>query len=830
MPGQIIDRPNPQPLPSRIPDYVDNLLVKLDRATLSAETSSALEKYRRAANYIAAAMIFLQDNVYSKRDLTHEDIKPRLLGHWGTCPALTLIYSHLNYLVKEHDLDMIYVVGSGHGAPSILANLWIEGSLSKFYPDCSQDTKGLHTLISGFSTTGGFPSHINAETPGAIHEGGELGYALSVSFGAVMDKPELIVACEVGDGEAESGPTATAWHGFKYIDPAESGAVLPIINVNGFKISERTIFGCMDDREMAALFTGYGYQPRVVDDLEDIDADLNTSMEWALSEIRKIQKAARSGKPIMKPRWPVLIMRTPKGWSGPKKVHGEFVEGSFRSHQVPLVAAKRNPEELAELQAWLKSYKPEELFKDNGDVIDEIKSVVPEVHSKRLGQRKEVYTSYEGINTVDWKAWSLKKGGTASSMQTIGILLDQILLANPKTVRIFSPDEFMSNKLDAVLDHTNRNFQWDEFSNARGGRLIEVLSEHQCQGFLQGYTLTGRVGLFPSYESFLGIIHTMMVQYSKFNKMARESNWRGDIASINYIETSTWTRQEHNGFSHQNPSFIGAVLNLKPTAARVYLPPDANTFLSTLDHCLKSKNYVNLMVGSKQPSAVFLSADEAENHCRAGASVWKFASIDDGLNPDVVLVGIGTELTFEVISAAMLLRKKAPEMRVRVVNVTDLMILGAENSHPHSLTNDDFNSLFTEEVPIHFNYHGYANELKGLLFARPNLDRISIASYMEEGSTTTPFNMMLLNQTSRYHVAKAAVKGAGKRNDKVRLKQHELLSELDHEIRSITKTIIRTKTGWVPTYVTYLAANTMKPRSRILIRCRRIEDRDHVAV
>ncbi len=795
MPGQVLDRPNPMPLPSLIPAFVDDLLVKLDKSKLSAETTSALEKFRRAANYIAVAMIFLQDNVYLRRDLKFEDVKPRLLGHWGTCPALTLIYSHLNYMIKKHDLDMIYVVGSGHGAPSILANLWLEGSLSKFYPDCSQNTKGLHTLVSDFSTTGGFPSHINAETPGAIHEGGELGYALSVSFGVVMDKPDLIVACEIGDGEAESGPMATAWHGFKYIDPLESGAVLPILNINGFKISERTIFGCMDDRELAALFTGYGYQPRVVDDLENIDADLNNSMEWALSEIQKIQKAARSGKPIVKPRWPVLLMRTPKGWTGPKKVHGEFVEGSFRAHQVPLAAAKKDPEELADLQTWLKSYRPEELFKDNGDVIDEIKSIIPEEESKRLGQRKEVYASYESLKTVDWKALCTKKGGTASSMQTIGKLLDQMLQANPKSLRLFSPDEFMSNKLDAALDHTNRNFQWDEFSNARGGRLIEVLSEHQCQGFLQGYTLTGRTGVFPSYESFLGIIHTMMVQYSKFNKMAREASWRGDIASINYIETSTWTRQEHNGFSHQNPSFIGAVLNLKPSAARVYLPPDANTFLSTLDHCLRSKNYVNLMVGAKQPSAVFLCADEAENHCRAGASVWKFASTDDGLDPDVVLVGIGTEITFEVIAAAMLLKKKAPEMRVRVVNVTDLMILGAERSHPHSLTDDDFDSLFTDDVPIHFNYHGYGNELKGLLFGRPNLHRVSIACYKEEGSTTTPFNMMLVNETSRYHVAKAAVRGAAKRNSKVKLRQHELLSELDHEIRSVSKTIIETKTG-----------------------------------
>jgi xylulose-5-phosphate/fructose-6-phosphate phosphoketolase len=610
-----------------------------------------------------------------------------------------------------------------------------------------------------------------------------------------MDKPDLIVACIVGDGESETCPTAGAWHGYKFIDPAESGAVLPIIHVNGFKISERTVYGCMDDREMAALFTGYGYQPRVVDDLEDIDADLNNSMEWALGEIRRIQYAARCGKPIMKPRWPVLIMRTPKGWSGPKKVHGEFIEGSFHAHQVPYPAAKSDPEELKGVQEWLESYKPNELFKEDGDIIDEIKSIVPKNPYKRLGQRKESYNAYQGLAPMDWKKLAVKRGSSESCMKLVGKLLSEVVKDNPKTFRIFSPDEFMSNKLDAVLEITGRNFQWDEFSNARGGRLIETLSEHQCQGFMQGYTMTGRTALFPSYEAFLAIVHTMMVQYSKFNKMAGEIEWRGDVSSINYLETSTWTRQEHNGFSHQNPCFIGAVLNLKAKAARVYLPPDANTFLSTMAHCLRSKNYVNLMVGSKQPSAVFLSAEEAENHCRAGASVWKFASSDGGLNPDVVLVGIGSELTFEVIAAAAILRKKVPELRVRVINVTDLMILGTESSHPHALSNDDFDALFTEDAPIHFNYHGYASELKGLLFGRPNMDRVSIASYMEEGSTTTPFDMMLLNQTSRYHVAIQAVKGGTKRNEKVRLVRHELVSELEHEIVNTKMYIMEKKTG-----------------------------------
>jgi xylulose-5-phosphate/fructose-6-phosphate phosphoketolase len=446
------------------------------------------------------------------------------------------------------------------------------------------------------------------------------------------------------------------------------------------------------------------------------------------------------------------------------------------------------------LQLWLESYKPKELFKD-GDVIDEIKSIIPDAAERRLGQKKESYDIYKGLNPINWRKFAVQKGSSESSMKTVGKLLEQVVKDNPKTFRIFSPDEFESNKLDSVLCSTNRNFQWDQFSNARGGRLIEMLSEHQCQGWMQGYTLTGRVALFPSYEAFLGITHTMMVQYAKFGKMARELNWRRNIASINYLETSTWTRQEHNGFSHQNPSFIGAVLNLKPDAARVYLPPDANTFLSTMAHCLQSKNYVNLMVGSKQSSAVFLSAEEAENHCRAGASVWKFASTDDGLDPDVVLVGIGAELTFEVIAAADLLRKMTPDLRLRVVNVTDLMILGSFSSHPHALTDESFNSLFTSDVPIHFNYHGYANELKGLLFDRPNMHRVTIASYKEEGSTTTPFNMMLLNETSRYHVAINAIKGAAKRNEKVRLYLHEVTSELAGMISKTQKFIVTEKTG-----------------------------------
>lgn len=718
-----------------------------------------------------------------------DDIKPRLLGHWGTCPGLILAYAHLNLLATRAKQDFIFVVGPGHGAPAILGSLWLEGSLGKFYPEYSRDKAGLSNLVTKFSTPTGFPSHINAETPGSIHEGGELGYALSVAFGAVMDKPNLVACCIVGDGESETGPTATAWHAAKYIDPAESGAVLPIVHVNGFKISERTIYGCMDDRELVTLFTGYGYQCRFVEDLDDIDADLSRSVDWALHEIEQIQLTARSGKPIWKPRWPVLVLRTPKGWGGPKKVHGEFVEGSFRAHQVPLMAPKTDKSELKDLQSWLQSYEPQTLLDEKGLVPDAVLRIIPSDDSKKLGQQIDTYGSYAPLTVPDWKKFALRQGVVVSCMQTIGKLLDQALIDNPHTFRIFSPDELVSNKLDAVFSHTGRNFQWDESSNARGGRVIEILSEHTCQGFLQGYTLTGRTRLFPSYESFLGIVHTMMVQYSKFNKMARETAWRKDLASINYLETSTWTRQEHNGFSHQNPSFIGAVLELKPKYARVYLPPDANCFLSTLAHCLRAKNYINLMVGSKQPQPVYLSAEEAESHCRAGASVWKFASTDQGVDPDVVIVGIGAELTFEVIEAAAMLRKRLPTLRVRVVNVTDLMILSHEGDHPHALSHEAFNALFTTDRPVHFNYHGYATELKGLIFGRPNLERVSIEGYGEEGSTTTPLDMLLRNRVSRWHVAEAAIKGAAIRNEMVRIDMHKVQGNIRHELRQIQKHI-----------------------------------------
>ncbi|KAJ5105920.1 hypothetical protein NUU61_003267 [Penicillium alfredii] len=794
MPGEVIDRPNPQPLPSHLPDGLEKLSIKLSHETLDPKACDGLFKYRRAAAYIAAAMIFLQDNTRLERDLTFDDVKPRLLGHWGTCPGLILVYSHLNYLIRTMDLDMLYVVGPGHGAPAILAALWLEGSLEKFYPQYSRDNSGLHRLISTFSTTAGFPSHINAETPGAIHEGGELGYALSVSFGAVMDNPNLIVTCVVGDGEAESGPTATSWHAIKYIDPKESGAVLPILHLNGFKISERTIFGCMDQKELLALFSGYGYQVRFVEDLNDIDTDLHCSMVWAVEEIRKIQAAARAGRPILKPRWPMLILRTPKGWSGPRQLHGQFIEGSFHSHQVPLPKAKTDKDHLDLLQKWLADYKPGELFTRDGDIIDEIKTVIPADNAKKLGQRIEVHGSYIAPKLPDWKMFGVQKGQKESAMQAIGKLINEVFVLNPHSVRLFSPDELESNKLDAVFDQTGRNFQWDEFANARGGRVIEVLSEHMCQGFMQGYTLTGRVGIFPSYESFLGIIHTMMVQYAKFIKMVSCS--RNNMAL---------RHQQHQLHRNKHLDTAGTQRILAPepvvhrcraeaqTNRRTRVPATRRQYLPDNGAPLPQVQELRQPNGGLEAAhASVPDPQEAENHCRAGASVWKFCSTDEGLNPDVVLVGIGVEVMFEVIEAAALLRRRIPALRVRVINVTDLMILENEGVHPHALSTEAFDNLFTADRPIHFNYHGYPTELQGLLWCRPRLDRISIAGYMEEGSTTTPFDMMLANRTSRFHVAKAALRGAARRNEKVQVRQHELATEMDHDIVKTRKYIIDT--------------------------------------
>jgi len=659
------------------------------------EELKKLEKYRRLTNYLAAVMVYLKDNVLLKDKLSTDNFKPRLLGHWGTCPGLNLVYSHCNYLIRKHDLDMFLVVGPGHGAPAVLANIWLEGALGKFYPDYKLNSyEGVYNLIHGFSWPGGFPSHVNSELPGCIHEGGELGYALAVSFGAVMDNPNLIVTCVVGDGESETGPTATAWHGYKFIDPKYSGAVIPIIHLNGFKIASRTIYGAMSDQDLVNLFTGYGYQVRIVENMSDIDADMCISMEWALSEIRKIQQAARSGNPIFQARWPILIMKTPKGWTGIKEYHGKQIEGSFRSHQIP-VNPLEDQEAFEKVRDWFYSYKHYELINYEGVVSDEVLSTIPR-EERKMGLNPHTMPKFHPLDLPNIEEFghvkeTYEKNGLMSPItEHVGNYLARVIKMNNNRFRVFSPDELESNKLEGILAETCRNFQWDKDMANKGGQLIEMLSEHSCQGWMQGYALTGRFGLFPSYEGFLGIITTMAIQYAKFIKIGRETGWRPDTPSINYIESSTLWRQEHNGYSHQDPMFINNLLNMKKHIIRIYLPPDTNTFLCAMEKCLNSTNGINLLIGTKKEAPVFLNMEDARKHSAAGISVWKDYCTFGGENPEVVIVGCGNETNVEAIAACILLRHDVPDIRIRFINISDLLVLDIFGTHPHAMGKETF--------------------------------------------------------------------------------------------------------------------------------------------
>jgi xylulose-5-phosphate/fructose-6-phosphate phosphoketolase len=761
------------------------------------EELEAIARYRRVTNYLAAAQIYLKSNAFLEEPLKPEDIKDRLLGHWGTSPGINLIYAHLNSLILRYDLDMFLVTGPGHGAPANLANLYLEGSLHEFYPELTLDKAGLETFVRRFSWPGGFPSHLYPGVPGTIHEGGELGYALATAFGAAMDNPDLIVACIVGDGEAETGPTATAWHSYKFLDPAESGAVLPILHLNGYKISNPTIYGTMSDEELLQLFTGYGYQVQIVEG-DDLDAALYGSMDWAYHEIRRIQEAARSGHPILKPQWPMLILRSLKGWTGIKEIHGEPIEGSYRSHQVPANDLKTNPESLQLVEGWLRSYHIDELFDAEGHPKPEILRQCPKGDRRmgcnphafggRIRQNLDLPDIFKYEVPVEQETAELevlRKGDPVSTVEQVAKYLAEVIQRNPHIFRIFSPDELESNKLGNVLSVTNRDYQWpisphDSHISSHDGRVIEILSEHTCQAWLQGYLLTGRHGLFPSYEAFLGIVTTMMDQFAKFLKMSQEIPWRLPVSSLNYLETSTLWRQEHNGFSHQSPGFINSILNKKAAVTRVYLPPDANCLISTVDHCLRSKEYVNLVIANKQPQPQWLSMKEAIAHCRAGASAWQWASIDDGVNPDVVFVGIGDNPTLEVMAAAHILRSEMPELRVRVVNVTDLLVLEEHTAHPHGLDAEMFDALFTFDRPVIINFHGYPSAIKQLLFDRPNLHRFRINGYQEEGTTTTPFDMNVRNGTSRYHLITQAIRLAAANNPRVAARASERVHHYEY--------------------------------------------------
>ena len=770
----------------------------------------AINRYRRATDYLAGAQIYLQSNVLLREPLRPEHIKDRLLGHWGTCPGINLVYAHLNRLILAHDLDLMLVTGPGHGAPAYLANAYLEGSLRDFYPELTPDHEGVHHFVRRFSWPGGFPSHLYPGVPGTIHEGGELGYALATAFGAAFDNPDLIVGCIVGDGEAETGPTAAAWHGPKFLDPAESGAVLPILHANGYKLSNPTVTGTMDDREVRSLFEGYGWAVRFVEGVDDLDARLAAAMDWALAEIRGIQRAARTGQALEKPRWPLLVLRTPKGMGGVKELDGKPVEGSFRSHQVPVPDAKHNPAHLKLVEDWLRSYRVEELFDAGGIPAADLLALCP-LGGRRIGSNPHTFggrlrqplalPAMHEHATPPRSEEPLARGRVnASSVEAVGRYLAGVIAANPRNFRIFSPDELTSNKLGGVFAApTQRDYQWPveggdrvEHTGRHDGRVLEVLSEHNCQAWLQGYLLTGRHGLFPSYEAFLNIVISMMDQFAKFLKVSAEIPWRLPVSSLNYLETSTLWRQEHNGFSHQSPGFINALLNNKRKMLRVYLPPDANCLVSTMDHVLRGVNYVNLVIANKAPMPVWLTMDEAIAHCRAGASVWSWASTDEGLDPDVVLVGIGDVVTVEVLAAADILRRELPELRVRVVNVTDLLILERHGDHPHGLDDGMFHALFTADRPVVVNFHGYPSAVKQLLYGRGTGDHWTINGYREEGTTTTPFDMLVRNGASRYHLIQQAIRAAAARNPRVAVRAAERVSHFEYVLRAFRERIVRT--------------------------------------
>lgn len=763
-----------------------------------------LKKYQRAVDYLAAAQIYLQSNFLLKEPLKPEHLKPRLLGHWGTCPGINLIYAHLNRLILQYNLNMFLVTGPGHGAPANLANLYLEGSLVHYYPDLTLDSSGLGTFIKSFSWPGSFPSHIYPGQPGTIHEGGELGYALGTAFGAVMDNPDLIVACIVGDGEAETGPTATAWHSTKFLDPVESGAVLPIVHINGYKISTPTIYGTMSDEELDLLFRGYGYKPYIVEG-DELDASLWLAMDQAYKDIREIQQAARSGNRIEQPAWPVILLRSLKGFSGVKVMDGELIEGSYRSHQVPVKDASTNPKHLKLLEEWLRSYKPGELFDENGHPVADVLKMIPK-GDHRMGMNPNTLGKHTPQNLQPQNIHSFEitlekeRGGQIlrgkrqeSNVRSLTPYMNAVIKDNPTTFRIFSPDELESNQLN-VFKSTHRDYQWplkptDTYISPNDGRVLEILSEHTCQAWMQGYVLTGRHALFPSYEAFLGIITTMMDQYAKFIKVSGETSWRLPVPSLNYLATSTLWRQEHNGFSHQNPGFINTLLNKKGKTVRIYFPPDANTLISTMDHCFRSKNYVNLVIANKPEMPQWLTMEEAVAHCRAGASVWPWASTYEGVDPDVVLVCIGDVITLEVMAAVDMIRKALPELRVRVVNVTDLLVLETDSKHPHGLTQDMFDALFTQHSPVIFNFHGYPTAIQSLLFDRGNPHRFQINGYREEGTTTTPFDLLISNGVSRFQIAIQAVRTAAARNPAVAAKALEKISFLQYQLRDHTRYI-----------------------------------------
>ncbi|MFI0412417.1 phosphoketolase [Actinomadura sp. 3N508] len=722
-----------------------------------------IDAYWRAANYLSAGQIYLLDNSLLREPLQPEQIKPRLLGHWGTSPGLNFCYVHLNRVIKARDLDMIYIMGPGHGGPSAVANAWLEGAYSEVYPRVSQDAEGMRRLFRQFSFPGGVPSHVAPETPGSIHEGGELGYSLAHAYGAAFDNPDLVVACIVGDGEAETGPLAASWHSTKFVDPVHDGAVLPILHLNGYKIANPAVLARIPEEELVRLLEGYGHAPIVVsgDDPAVMHRQMAAALDRALDEIARIHRDAREDGATDRPRWPMIVLRTPKGWTGPKVVDGLPVEGTWRSHQVPLAGVRQDPGHLAELEAWLRSYRPEELFDEDGRLVAELRALAPE-GARRMSANPHANggTLLRPLDLPDPRVHAVpvaERGKPmAEATRVLGNYLRDVVADNPSTFRIMGPDETASNRLGAVFEVTDRVFAGETLDTdehlARAGRVMEVLSEHLCQGWLEGYLLTGRHGLFNSYEAFIHIVDAMFNQHAKWLKVARDLPWRRSIASLNYLLSSHVWRQDHNGFTHQDPGFLDVVMNKKAEIVRVYLPPDANTLLSVGDHCLRSRDYVNVIVAGKQPAPVWLSMEEAVAHCTRGIGIWEWASTDNGADPDVVLACAGDVPTLETLAAADLLRRFFPDLRVRVVNVVDLMRLQPVEEHPHGLSDTEFDALFTTDKPIIFAFHGYPYLIHRLTYRRRGHGNLHVRGYKEEGTTTTPFDMVMLNDLDRFHL------------------------------------------------------------------------------
>jgi xylulose-5-phosphate/fructose-6-phosphate phosphoketolase len=731
----------------------------------TAEEVRLMNAYWRAANYLSVGQIYLSDNALLREPLRIEHVKRRLLGHWGTTPGLNFIYVHLNRLIRKNDLNVLYICGPGHGGPGMVANTYLEGTYSELYPDVSQDADGLKRLFKQFSFPGGIPSHASPETPGSINEGGELGYSLMHAYGAVLDNPDLLAACVIGDGEAETGPLAASWHSNKFLNPVRDGVVLPILHLNGYKIANPTVLARLSDEELASLMVGYGHRPYFVvgDDPETMHQLMARTLDAVFAEIQTIQREAREGGFFERPQWPMIVMRTPKGWTGPKEVDGLPTENSFRSHQVPLAELASKPDHLKMLEEWMRSYKPEDLFDENGKLTAELADLAPK-GERRMGANPHANGGMllKDLRLPDFRDYAVDvpKPGTvvAEATRAMGQFLRDVMKRNEdsRNFRVMGPDETASNRLNALFEVTDRvstaTILPTDDHVSLDGRVMEILSEHVCQGWLEGYLLTGRHGFFSCYEAFIHIVDSMFNQHAKWLKTTRHIPWRRPIASLNYLLTSHVWRQDHNGFSHQDPGFIDHVINKKAEVVRVYLPPDANTLLSVTDHCLRSRHYINVIVAGKQPALQYLDMEAAIKHTAAGIGIWEWASNDQGTEPDLVMACAGDVPTLETLAAVDILRQRFPDLKIRVINVVDLMTLQPQSEHPHGLSDKDFDSLFTTDKPIIFAFHGYPWLIHRLTYRRTNHRNLHVRGYKEEGTTTTPFDMTVLNDLDRFHL------------------------------------------------------------------------------